>query len=117
MRLMLAALFATAAIAIAIWTVNGTAPWEDDTPAVMAPVDPLVMEALQTEAYVEVIVFMRWLGASGSVAQDDVLGSVNDGEFKLSSKWSSFALIGLASADGVEVLSRHPYVSDIQLRE
>lgn len=82
------------------------------------PVDPQVMEALQTESYVEVIVFVGgFLGAPGRVVQDDVLGSVSEEEFKLSSRFSTVALIGLVSADGVEVLSRHRYVSGIQPRE
>ena len=86
--------------------------------ASQAPADPRVMAALQTESYVEVIVFVgNYLGAPGRVAQDDVLGSIDDTEFILSSRLSTVGLIGLVSADGVEVLIRHPLVSDIQLRE
>ena len=83
-----------------------------------APVDPQVMAALQTESYVEVTVFVgSFLGAPGRAAQDDVLGSIDDTEFILSRRLATIGLIGLISADGVEVLSRHPRVSDIQLRE
>ena len=86
--------------------------------ASQAPVDPRVMAALQTESYVEVIVFVgSFLGAPGRVAQDDVLGSIDDTEFILSSRLATVGLIGLVSADGVEVLIRHPLVSEIQLRE
>ncbi len=82
-----------------------------------APVDPLVFQALETQAEVEIVVVTAFVSFIAYDPQDRVLGDVSSNGLRLTSKRTALELVGLATMDGVTALSKHPDVVSIKLND
>ncbi len=81
-----------------------------------AIVDPLVIEALETQTEVEIVVWTAFVSFSDHDPLTRVIEDLSGPDFIVSSK-DSIAAVGLATLDGVAALSHHPDVVGIKLNE